>query len=99
MKYFVEAGSTKPQMRFTAISTKPTASRPRRGRISAQTSGKAFQVFLRFSFLFTAESLSLAMSEWSQFVWMRRAVTKLYTTALAIRLGNMPEIRNAEELT
>src|SRR3977135_3194280 len=99
MKYFVEAGSTNPQMRFTAISTKPAASKPRRGRIRAQTSGRAFQVFLRFSFLLTAESLSLAMSEWSQSVWMPRAVTKLYTTALAIRLGNMLEVRNPEEFT
>src|ERR1700686_39781 len=99
MKYFVEAGRTNPQTRFTAISTKPTASRPLRGRISAQTSGNAFQVFLRFSFLLTAdESFSLAIGERSQSVWMRRVVPKLYTTHLAIRLGYTPEVRNPTKL-
>src|SRR5579864_2754999 len=88
MKYFVEAGSTSPQTRLTAISKKPSASRPRRGRISAQMSGRAFQTFLRFSFLLSAwESFSLAMGEGSQSAWMRRVLRELYTRHLANRAG------------
>src|SRR6266849_4827802 len=95
MKYFVEAGSTSPHTRFTAMSTKPNASRPRRGRISVQISGKAFQVFLRFSFLLSAEeSFSLAIDEWSHSAWMRRAVRELYTTHLVKRLGCMPNAKD-----
>src|SRR6266850_7851811 len=48
-KYFVEAGSTSPDKRLMAMSTKPSASNPRLGFINAQTSGRFFQVFLRFS--------------------------------------------------
>src|SRR5712664_3463675 len=94
MKYFVEAGSTSPQTRFTAMSTKPSASRPRRGRISAQISGSAFQTFWRLSFLLSAgDFVSLAIDEWSQSAWMRRAVRELYTAHLANRLGCMPKVK------
>src|SRR6266436_5932165 len=50
-KYFMEPGSTKPETRLMAISTKPSARSPRRGLISAQTSGRFFHAFLRFSVL------------------------------------------------
>src|SRR5216683_2020046 len=95
MKYFVEAGSTSPHTRFTAMSTKPNASKPRRGRISAQTSGKASQVFPRFSFLLSAgDSFSLVIGDSSQSAWMRRAVRELYTTHLAKRLGCTPKVKD-----
>jgi len=48
-KYFVEAGSTSPDNRLMAMSRKPSASNPRLGFINAQTSGRFFHVFLRFS--------------------------------------------------
>ncbi len=48
-KYFADAGKTKPATRLTAISTKPSASRPRRGWISAQTSGSDFQADFFFA--------------------------------------------------
>src|ERR1700720_489931 len=85
-KYLVEAGSTNPATRFTAISTKPTASSPRRGLISAQTSGRFFHAFLRFCFF----------SSFSVLIWMRRVFLrpwmpiesqKLYAKCLANRLG------------
>src|SRR5690242_6697881 len=38
-KYLAEAGRTSPATRLMAISTKPSASRPRRGLIKPQTSG------------------------------------------------------------
>src|SRR5690242_10107053 len=61
-KYFVEAGRTSPDRRLMAIKTKPSARSPRRGLISAQTSGKHFQAFLRFSpFVFFEESSSRGM--------------------------------------
>src|SRR5579859_1561731 len=61
-KYFVEAGRTRPERRLMAIKTKPSARSPRRGLISAQTSGKDFQAFLRFSlFEFFEESCSATM--------------------------------------
>src|SRR5262252_3792467 len=47
-KYLVEAGSTSPETRFTAIKPNPRISKPRRGFISAQTSGRFFHAFLRF---------------------------------------------------
>src|SRR5258707_4513945 len=50
-RYFVEAGSTNPDSRLMAMSTKPSASSPRLGFISAQTSGRFFHAFLRFSLL------------------------------------------------
>src|SRR6266436_9572269 len=50
-RYFVEAGSTNPDRRLMAISKKPSASSPRLGFISAQTSGRFFHAFLRFSLL------------------------------------------------
>src|SRR5271157_4579533 len=40
IRNFVEAGRTNPETRLITISTKPTASSPRRGCISAQTSGR-----------------------------------------------------------
>src|ERR1700756_1125426 len=40
IRNLVDAGRTKPETRLITISTKPTASRPRRGRINSQTSGK-----------------------------------------------------------
>src|SRR5258708_1724385 len=95
MKYFVEAGSTSPHTRFTAMSTKPSASRPRRGRISAQMSGSAFHALLRCSCLLSAEdSFSLAIGDSSQSAWMRRAVRELYTTHLAKRLGCTPNAKD-----
>src|SRR5258708_7013467 len=54
-RYFVEAGKTNPERRLMAISTKPIARSPRLGLISAQTSGRFFHAFLRFSF-FAADS-------------------------------------------
>jgi hypothetical protein len=45
-----------------AMSRKPSASNPRLGFINAQTSGRFFHVFLRFSvFAGDLESLSAAM--------------------------------------
>src|SRR2546425_7589450 len=51
IRYFVEAGKTKPATRLTAISANPSASRPFLGLINAHTSGRFFHAFLRFSFL------------------------------------------------
>src|SRR5712692_8236166 len=61
-KYFIEAGKTNPERRLMAISAKPSARSPRLGLISAQTSGRFFHAFLRFSF-FAADSgaFSVAM--------------------------------------
>src|SRR5437867_11048314 len=59
-KYFVDAGSTSPETRFTAIKRKPRMSTPRRGFISAQTSGRFFQAFLRFLSLSVDAALALA---------------------------------------
>src|SRR5712664_1912610 len=50
-KYFIEPGNTNPETRLMAISTKPSARSPRLGLISAQTSGRFFHAFLRFSLL------------------------------------------------
>src|SRR5689334_18555789 len=58
-KYLVEAGSTRPETRLKAINRKPRMSRPRRGFISAQTSGRFFQAFLRFFSLSLDADLSL----------------------------------------
>src|SRR5690348_146807 len=61
-KYFVEAGRTRPDSRLIAIKTRPSARSPRRGLISAKTSGKDIKAFLRFSpFAFFEESCSGAM--------------------------------------
>jgi len=62
-RYFVEAGSTNPDRRLMAISTKPSASNPRLGFISAQTSGRFFHAFLRF-FPWTS---FLGLARWSCF--------------------------------
>src|SRR3981189_3386859 len=51
IRYFVDAGNTNPERRLIAMSTKPSANNPRRGFISAQTSGRLFHAFLRFSLL------------------------------------------------
>src|SRR5579859_11408 len=48
-KYFDDAGSTSPATRLMAISTKPSASKPRRGWISAQISGSDFQADFFFA--------------------------------------------------
>src|SRR5579871_4581979 len=40
IRNFVEAGSTNPATRLIVMSTRPTTSSPRRGRISVQISGK-----------------------------------------------------------
>ena len=40
MRNLVDAGSTSPHTRLTTISTKPSASRPRRGRIRSFSSGR-----------------------------------------------------------
>src|SRR5713101_3979208 len=50
-RYLVDAGKTNPATRLTAISTNPSASSPRLGFINAQTSGRFFHAFLRFSLL------------------------------------------------
>src|SRR6266700_6117000 len=50
-KYFVDAGSTNPETRLMAMSTKPNASSPRLGLTKAQTSGRFFHAFVRFSLL------------------------------------------------
>src|SRR5207253_1336569 len=63
-KYFVEAGSTSPETRLMAISTKPSARSPRRGFISAQTWGRSFHAFLRFLSLETALSLVSVAMRW-----------------------------------
>src|ERR1700688_1695002 len=47
-RYFVEAGRIKPETRFTAINSSPTAKIPRRGLISAHTWGRFFHAFLDF---------------------------------------------------
>src|SRR6266571_5860048 len=61
-KYFVDAGSTNPETRLMAMSTKPSAINPRLGLIKAQTSGRFFHAFLRFSLLEgDLESFSVAM--------------------------------------
>src|SRR5271157_6527462 len=56
IRNFVEAGRTNPETRLITISTKPTASSPRRGCISAQTSGKT--AFKRWIFGGFAASLA-----------------------------------------
>ena len=63
-KYFVDAGSTRPQTRLMAISTKPSASKPRRGLISAQTSGSDFQAFLRFALLDVLRGIFFRGHDW-----------------------------------
>src|SRR5712692_3011247 len=61
-RYFVEAGKTNPERRLMAINTKPSASSPRLGLISAQTSGRFFHAFLRFSLLTgDCDAVSVAM--------------------------------------
>src|SRR6266567_8726928 len=50
-KYFMEPGSTNPETRLMAMSTKPNASSPRLGLTKAQTSGRFFHAFVRFSLL------------------------------------------------
>src|SRR5216684_8669470 len=61
-KYFMEPGNTNPETRLMAISTKPSASSPRLGFINAQTSGRFFHAFLRFSLLpVDLGAVSLAM--------------------------------------
>src|ERR1700730_17963080 len=47
-RYFVEAGTVKPETRFTAIKSSPAAKIPRRGLISAHTCGRFFHAFLVF---------------------------------------------------
>src|SRR5215467_5424969 len=62
-KYFAEAGRTRPATRLTAIKPKPRISRPLRGFISAQTSGRFFHAFLRFfSLSLEARSLDAALA-------------------------------------
>src|SRR5271154_3549155 len=48
-KYFVDAGRTRPETRFIPTSPKPAAKIPRRGLISASTSGSSFQSNFAFS--------------------------------------------------
>src|SRR5579863_1961147 len=62
---FVEYGRTNPATLLITISTKPNASRPRRGRINVQTSGQT--AFSRWRFggffasLICAEGLNLQL--------------------------------------
>src|SRR5271169_193837 len=66
-KYFVEAGRTRPETRLITISPKPTARIPRRGLISARTSGSSFQSNLALAglpsplFFFSWRSIRLPM--------------------------------------
>src|ERR1700676_839890 len=61
-KDLVDNGRPRPATRLTAMSRKPSASKPRRGLISAQTSGRFFQAFLRLSlFDVAAGSFSVVM--------------------------------------
>src|SRR5579864_2823303 len=55
IRNLVEAGSTNPETRLITINTSPTASSPRRGRISFQTSGQT--AFSRWIFGGFAASL------------------------------------------
>src|SRR5271156_4547590 len=48
-KYFVDAGRTRPETRLITISPKPAAKIPRRGLISASTSGSSFQSNFAFA--------------------------------------------------
>src|SRR5713101_566227 len=67
-RYFVEAGKTNPDRRLMAMSTKPSASSPRLGFISAQTSGRFFHAFLRFSLLAgDLGAVSVAMIRWTSY--------------------------------
>src|SRR5713101_1273219 len=67
-RYFVEAGKTNPDRRLMAMRTKPSASSPRLGFISAQTSGRFFHAFLRFSLLAgDLGAVSVAMSGWTNY--------------------------------
>src|SRR5215831_11292060 len=60
-RYLVDAGSTKPATRLIAIRKNPSTKMARRGRISAQTSGKTAQACLSFSnWLFSTVDWSLA---------------------------------------
>src|SRR5260370_41566697 len=66
IRYFVEAGSTNPATRLTAMSANPSASRPRLGLINAHTSGKFFHAFLRFLSLEESFSfVSVVMRCWT----------------------------------
>src|SRR5260370_30361248 len=72
-RYLVEAGSTNPDRRLIAISKKPSASSPRLGFISAQTSGRFFHAFLRFSLLagdLDADSVAM-IGETDYSPWLR----------------------------
>src|SRR5215472_13629796 len=61
-RYLVEAGSTNPETRLIPINTKPSASKPRRGFINAQTSGRLFQAFFFFLSLAAASPLAAVAS-------------------------------------
>src|SRR5438132_1430670 len=50
-KYFVEAGRMSPATRLIAITANPTASRPRRGLMNTQTSGRSSRRRAGFSCL------------------------------------------------
>src|SRR5580658_4798709 len=66
-KYFVEAGRTSPETRLITIRPKPAAKIPRRGLISASTSGSSFQSNFAFAglpsplFFFSWRSMRLPM--------------------------------------
>src|ERR1041385_2509600 len=80
-RYFVEAGSTRPETRLMAISPKPSASRPRRGFINAQTSGRLFHAFLRVLSLeigLSVVSVAMRRGEVGLPVWMQARPLQLY---------------------
>src|SRR5438445_13671830 len=87
-QYLVEAGRTSPDTRLMAISTKPKISRPRRGLISAHTSGSTLHAFASF-LVFDLPASSVAIVEYLS-LWMRASLQKLYAKCLANRLGEKP---------
>jgi hypothetical protein len=78
----MDTGNTNPETRLTAINTKPSASSPRLGLIKAQTSGRFFHAFLRFTFLAgDFASVSVAMDGEAKQAfgnWMRANAEQLH---------------------
>src|SRR5260370_5032455 len=92
-KYFVDAGSTNTETRLMAMSTKPNASSPRLGLTKAQTSGRFFHAFLRFSLLEgELASFSVAMMSEGDFALAVRCRQRSKTYMSTIKTIN----RNGE---
>src|SRR5579863_8131207 len=80
-KYFVEAGRTRPQTRLMAIRPKPRMRRPRRGLISAQTSGSDFHAFFFLTgFADVAElgSDGIVVGRTECLSWMRTVAVRVH---------------------